>query len=347
MREWMNALPRYEVLKGMKYLVTGGSGFIGTHLIEELLARNCELLNIDIAPPKIETHGSFWKQVDILDPVELQRAFLDFMPTHVIHLAARTDTDGHTLDGYEVNTKGTGNVLAAIKATGSVQRVIITSTQFVNQYHGTPRDEFDFAPHTAYGKTKVITEQLTRQAELEPVWTIIRPTNIWGPWHLRYPHEFWRILGKGLYFHPGNRRIVRSYGYVKNVVYQIMRIFASMPEAVSSRVYYVGDEPIELLAWVNGFSVRQTGRRVRVVPAVLLRALALFGDALALLHVRFPLTSSRFRSMTTSNAVSMAETIKAFGQPPFSLEDGIEDTVKWLRLHYPEIVKTEQPPRFD
>lgn len=329
----------------MKCLVTGGSGFIGTHLIEELLARNCELLSIDIAPPKIETHGEFWKQVDILEPAALQRAFLEFMPTHVIHLAARTDTDGHTLDGYEVNTQGTGNVLAAIKATDSVQRVIITSTQFVNQYHGTPRDEFDFAPHTTYGESKVITEQLTRQADLEPVWTIIRPTNIWGPWHLRYPHEFWRILGKGLYFHPGNRRITRSYGYVKNVVYQIMWIFASTPEAVASRVYYVGDEPIELLDWVNGFSIRQTGHRVRVVPAVLLRGLALFGDALALINVRFPLTSSRFRSMTTSNAVSMSETIKAFGQPPFSLEDGIEDTVKWLSLHYPEIVKTEKRQR--
>lgn len=347
MREWMNASPPYEVSEEVKYLVTGGSGFIGTHLIEELLVRKCELRNIDIAPPKVETHGAFWKQVDILNPADLQRTFLDFMPTHVIHLAARTDTDGHTLDGYEVNTKGTENVLAAIKATKSVRRVIITSTQFVNQYHGTPEDEFDFAPHTAYGESKVITEQLTRQAGLEPVWTIIRPTNIWGPWHLRYPHEFWRILGEGLYFHPGNRRIVRSYGYVKNVVYQIMQIFAARPEAVSSKVYYVGDEPIELLAWVNGFSIRQTGRRVRIVPAVLLRMLALFGDALALLHIRFPLTSSRFRSMTTSNAVSMAATMKAFGQPPFSLDDGIEDTVEWLRWHYPGIVKTGQSPRSD
>lgn len=340
-------MPPFEMTKQAKYLVTGGSGFIGTHLIEELLAGSCELLNIDIAPPKIDTHRSFWKHVDIMDPAGLERTFVDFMPTHVIHLAARTDTDGKTLDGYEVNTRGTANVLAAIKATDSVQRVVITSTQFVNQYHGTPADDFDFAPHTAYGESKVITEQLTRQAGLEPVWTIIRPTNIWGAWHLRYPHEFWRILGKGLYFHPGNRRIVRSYGYVKNVVYQIMRVFASPPEAVSSRVYYVGDEPIELLAWVNGFSIRQTGRRVRVVPAVLLRALALFGDVLALIHVRFPLTSSRFRSMTTSNAVSMAETIKAFGPPPFSLEDGIEETVEWLRLHYPEIVKTEPTLRVD
>ena len=341
----MNALPPYEVPEEVKYLVTGGSGFIGTNLIEELLEQGHELLNIDIAAPKIEAHGSFWKRVDILDLERLRRAFLDFMPTHVIHLAARTDTDGRHLDEYEVNTRGTENVLAAIRGTASVQRVIVTSTQFVNQYHGTPKDEFDFAPHTAYGESKVITEELTRQAKLEAVWTIIRPTNIWGPWHLRYPHEFWRILGKGLYLHPGSGQIVRSYGYVKNVVYQIMRIFESMPESVSSRVYYVGDEPIELLAWVNGFSIRQTGKRVRVVPAHFLRALALLGDALALLHVGFPLTSSRFRSMTTSNPVSMAETMKVLGQPPFSLEDGIADTVRWLRRHHPKLVRIDQPLR--
>lgn len=340
-------MPPYEVSEKVKYLVTGGSGFIGTNLIEELLKQDHALLNIDIAPPKIEAHGSFWKRVDILDLERLKRAFLDFMPTHVIHLAARTDTDGRHLDEYEVNTRGTENVLAAIRGTASVQRVIVTSTQFVNQYHGTPKDEFDFAPHTAYGESKVITEQLTRQAKLEAVWTIIRPTNIWGPWHLRYPHEFWRILGKGLYFHPGGGRVVRSYGYVKNVVYQIMRIFEAMPASVSSRVYYVGDEPIELLAWVNGFSIRQTGRNVRVVPAPLLRALALLGDALALLHVRFPLTSSRFRSMTTSNAVSMKETMAAFGAPPFSLEEGVEDTIGWLRLHYPKIVRIDVALRPD
>lgn len=323
----------------MKYLITGGSGFIGTNLIEELRERDHELLNLDIMPPKIGAHRSFWKHVDILDRQQLQAAFLEFMPTHVIHLAARTDTDGHCLAEYEVNTRGTEYVLAAIAATGSVQRVIITSTQFVNQYHGTPRDDFDYAPHTSYGESKVITEQLTRQAGLASVWTIIRPTNIWGPWHLRYPHEFWRILGKGLYFHPGNARIVRSYGYVKNVVYQILKIFESVPEKVTSSVFYVGDEPIELLDWVNGFSIRQTGKRVRVVPAVLLRGLALFGDLLGRMHIRFPLTSSRFRSMTTSNAVSMAATLDAFGPPPFSLDDGIEDTVKWLAQHHPELVR--------
>ncbi len=323
----------------MKYLITGGSGFIGTNLIEELLAQGHELVNVDIVSPKSETHEPFWKEVDILDLGGLLSVFKKFRPDFVVHLAARTDTVGTHLDDYVVNTKGTENVLAAIKAVDSIQRTAITSTQFVNQYSGVPKDDFDFAPHTVYGESKVINEQMTRRANLQCAWTIIRPTNVWGPWHSRYPHEFWRILGKGLYFHPGGKSVVRSYGYVKNVVYQIIKIFAADSELVSSQVFYVGDEPIDLIDWVNGFSIGQTGKCVRVIPSSVLRIMALSGDMLAMLNIKFPITSSRFKSMTTSNDVPMDKTVRAFGVPPYTLEGGIRDTVEWLKVYYPELVR--------
>lgn len=325
----------------MKYLVTGGSGFIGTNLIEQLLKQGQEIINIDIYPPKIDAHASFWEKMDILNLDGLLSVFQKFRPDFVIHLAARTDTVSNCLDDYSVNTKGTENVLAAINATDSIRRVIITSSQFVNQYNDIPKDDFDFAPHTVYGESKVINEQMTRQANLKCVWTIIRPTNIWGPWHLRYPYEFWNVLSKGLYFHPGKRNVVRSYGYVKNVVYQIIKIIESDTKLVASKVYYVGDDPIELLDWVNAFSIGQTGKRVRVIPTSLVRTLALFGDLLSLFHIKFPLTSSRFKSMTTSNGAPMTSTIKAFGLPPYTLEGGVKDTIDWMRLHHPTLVKTK------
>jgi GlcNAc-P-P-Und epimerase len=325
----------------MKYLVTGGSGFIGTNLIEQLLKQGHEIVNVDINPPKIEAHASYWKEMDIMNLEGLLAIFCAYRPDYVIHLAARTDTVGTRLEEYVVNTKGTENVLAAIKATDSIQRAIITSTQFVNQYNGIPKDDFDFSPHTVYGESKVINEQMTRQANLKCAWTIIRPTNIWGPWHLRYPHEFWRILGKGLYFHPGVKNVVRSYGYVKNVVYQIIKICEADLELVASQVYYVGDEPIDQFDWVNGFSIGQTGKGVRVIPTFVVRTMALCGDLLALLNIKFPITSSRFKSMTTSNGVPMVKTIKAFGLPPYTLESGIKDTVEWLKMYYPTLVKVK------
>lgn len=323
----------------MRYLITGGSGFIGSNFIEELVKVNGEILNVDIKAPNIASHMPFWRQQDILDFPGLLAVFREFQPTHVIHLAARTDTYGTSIDEYEVNTTGSKNLLDAIKKTASVQRALITSTQFVNQYNGKPRDDLDFAPHTIYGESKVITEQLTRAAELDCVWTIIRPTNIWGPWHLRYPHEFWRILGKGLYFHPGGGRVMRSYGYVKNVVWQMMQMCNAPAETVGGHVFYVGDEPIDLLDWVNGFSMRQIGREVIVVPGPLIKVLALLGDFLKHVGVQFPITSSRFKSMTTSNDAPMDLTFQTFGRPPYSLQAGVDETVAWLRKEHPSLVK--------
>lgn len=324
----------------MRYLVTGGSGFIGIHLVEELIKEGHDVMNIDIEQPKIEGHQSCWYNCNILDKNKLIEAFNGFKPTHVVHLAARTDTLSDDLDDYICNTDGTDNMLAAIKATNSIERVIIASTQFVNQYHGAPKHDQDFAPHTAYGQTKVINEKATRAADLQCIWTIIRPTNIWGPWHPRYPQEFWRILGKGMYIHPGGETVMRSYGYVKNVVYQIIKMCAAAPDKVNAKVYYVGDAPIDLLDWVNGFSVRQTGKKVRIVPRIIIRQLAYVGDILSIVRIKFPITSSRYKSMTTSNDAPMEPVLQEFGQPPYSLADGIQETVEWLKIYHPDLVSS-------
>jgi hypothetical protein len=116
------------------------------------------------------------------------------------------------------------------------------------------------------------------------------------------------------------------------------RILNAPTPQVSGQVYYVGDEPIDLLDWVNEFSLTQRGKPVRVVPAVLLRVLARSGDVLKRMGIGFPITSSRYRSMTTSNEISMRRTIETFGMPPFSLRDGVVQTVDWLRQYHPSLV---------
>ena len=319
-------------------LVTGGSGFIGTNLIGALEGAGARIVNIDSRPPADARQRGHWIEADILDTSKLAEIFASQRPTQVIHLAARTDVDGKTLGDYEVNTRGTSNVLDAAERAGSVRRLIVTSTQFVHQFHGKPMHDQDFAAHTVYGESKVETERLTRAANLSCTWSIVRPTNIWGPWHPRYPAEFWRVIAEGQYLHPGRREVIRSYGYVGNVAWQMMRILESPDALVSKKVFYVGDRPIDLLDWVNGFSRAQTGRDVTIVPRIAVRSLALAGDLFKLVGVRFPITSSRYASMTTDNAADMEQTFAVLGEPPHSLEDGIARTVEWMRQHHPRLV---------
>ena len=318
----------------MKILITGGSGFIGTNAIDVFSTIATAILNYSLHPPLNQEQTRYWRQGDIMDRSALNAAFNEFAPTHVLHLAARAECDENTTveEGYAVNTTGTQNVLDAIKATTSVDRVVITSSQFVCGPGRLPKNDRDYFPATVYGQSKALTEQLTRAADLPVTWTIVRPTNIWGPWHMRYRREFWRVVERGLYIHPGRKPVIRCYGYVKNVVDQIRRIFQAPREKVHGKTIYLGDPPADLYEWTNGFSRALTGRSVRIAPRWLLRSLALAGDIpSALTGKPFFINSSRYRSMTTDYSTPMEETFRLLGDNPYNLEQGIAETVDWLR----------------
>jgi GlcNAc-P-P-Und epimerase len=318
----------------MRILITGGSGFIGTSAIETLSRHAEAILNYSIHAPLNPEQTSYWRAGNILDSAATTATFREFQPDAVLHLAARTECDENTTveEGYRANTEGTQNVLEAARATPSVRRAIITSSQFVCAPGRLPKSDTDYFPETVYGQSKVITEQMTRGSNLSCCWTIIRPTNIWGPWHMRYRREFWRVVEHGLYVHPGRKPVIRCYGYVKNVVYQIQRILEADANLVRGQTFYLGDRPIDLFDWVNGFAKALTGREARIVPRPLMRALALLGDISTYLTGRpFLISSSRFRSMTTDYETPMKRTFDLFGENPYTLEAGIEETVKWLR----------------
>jgi GlcNAc-P-P-Und epimerase len=320
----------------MKILITGASGFIGTNAIDEFSKDGHTILNYSLHSPLKPEQREYWLAGDILDPRATKKPFQEFQPDWVLHLAARAECDENTTveKGYRVNIEGTQNVLDAIRETPSVERAIITSSQFVCGPGPLPKNDTDYFPATVYGESKAITEKLTRAANLPMCWTIIRPTNIWGPWHMRYRREFWRVVERGLYVHPGRKPVIRCYGYVGNVVHQIQKIFEAPRDLVNRRTIYLGDPPINLFDWTDGFSRALRGRGVRVVPRWLMRVLALLGDIPSRLTGKpFLINSSRLRSMTTDYTTPMPETFKLLGPNPYSLDEGIRETVEWLRAY--------------
>ena len=116
-----------------KILVTGGSGFIGTNLIEHLSKdTQYEIQNIDIVKPKISAQDKYWVQVDLRKHDAVIAAVEAFAPDYVIHLGARTDLNGKTLQDYDANMGGVSNLLDAIEAVGTVKRAIFASSMYVS-----------------------------------------------------------------------------------------------------------------------------------------------------------------------------------------------------------------------
>ena len=111
-----------------KILLTGASGFIGTNLLEDLLAKGYEVKNLDWNEPKIPARKNLWENVNIINYEDFEKAVVGFNPDYIVHLAARTDLDGKTLEDYDQNITGVENLMKIIHKLPNLKKIIITST---------------------------------------------------------------------------------------------------------------------------------------------------------------------------------------------------------------------------
>jgi nucleoside-diphosphate-sugar epimerase len=321
------------MLEGKRVLVTGGSGFMGTHLMKSLITAGVDVVNFDRKPPSIEGHARYWREVDLCNAMQLSEEYVRYSPHLVVHLAARTDLDESAdISDYDDNIGAVENLLREVESCEDTERVLVTSSMLVCALGYKPTSDTDYNVSTVYGRSKVMTEEITRNSGLSKTWCIIRPATIWGAWHYGLKAGFFGILSRGLYVHPGRKPLLKSYGYVENSVHQILGLLQAPANSILGRTFYISDAQLDLLSWVNGFSRGLRGKEVIVVPVLLLRVIALAGDVFVKLGVKsFPMTSFRLNNMTTENIVNTDGIFDVTGQPPYSMEEGIERTLAWLK----------------
>ena len=314
----------------MKVLVTGGSGFIGTNVVDYYLSKGWEVANVDLNVPKHDKAKACWVQCDITDKETLVAVVQDFQPDYIIHLAARTDLDGKTVDDYQANTIGVENILKAAAKIDRLKKILITSSMLVCHTGYQPQNQFDYAPTTRYGESKVITERLVWQSPPTCDWAILRPTSMWGPWFGVPYRNFFDMVKAGMYFHIGHRSCTKTYGYIENAVYQIDQLLMNPTPDDNNKVFYLGDEPaIFIEEWANQIA-GEIGRKVPRVPYTLVRVAALFGDLLGSVGIHFPMTSFRLKNMTTDNIINLDNTMKIAPHPPVDRLKGIKRTLEWM-----------------
>ena len=327
--------------KDYRILVTGGSGFIGTNLIEYLLEnyKPIDILNIDIADPKIKDHYSLWKKVDILDKEKLSSTIKSFNPTHVVHLAAKPSLYGKTIEDFPEIVQGTENLVLALNDNKSVKRFIHVSTQFVCYPGVYPQSDDDYSPYSIYGLSKVESEKIIKSIDPSFEWLILRPTNIWGPWHPSYPYEMWPYLKKRYYMHPGYSKVVKHYGFVINVCYQISEFLFNVDiNKVSKKAFYTTDPKITSEEWLNAFSVALSGKKINRIPKFIWFVLASFGSLVKALKINFPVDLGRYFRTTVNENLPVEKTIELmdYDANAIKLDEAVKLTVDWLKTNLNE-----------
>jgi UDP-glucose 4-epimerase len=173
----------------MKALVTGGAGFIGSHLVDKLISRGNEVFIIDNLSTgsvnNIHPLATLYK-IDICDKA-VKEIFLKIKPDVVFHLAAQADVTQSVLyPGYDANVNiiGTINILEACREA-KVKKLIFASTSAV---YGEVQNELIteqnmVSPISYYGLSKLTAESYIRQYYklYQLPYTIFRYANVYGP----------------------------------------------------------------------------------------------------------------------------------------------------------------------
>jgi UDP-glucose 4-epimerase len=174
----------------MRVLVTGGAGFIGSHLTDALVARGDAVEVVDDMsagrPGRVPEQAVVHK-ISVSDAAGLTALVADFAPNVICHLAGRIDVRSsvaHPADDAQVNVVGTVNVLEAARAAGA--RVLLASTGAVIYGRDAPIPSMEDVlplPESPYGVAKHCAEQyvLLYNRLHRTSHAVLRFANVYGP----------------------------------------------------------------------------------------------------------------------------------------------------------------------
>jgi nucleoside-diphosphate-sugar epimerase len=311
-------------------LITGGSGFIGTNLIE-YFKPDYELYNIDIVAPREPTQEEFYIQGSVLDCEFMTQTIKSISPDIIIHLAAETAIDDSkpVERAYPVNVNSMDVLHTAINAI-NLDKLLVFSSQYVCN-SSTPTSELytQYYPYTSYGKSKVILEQKTKKIN-STGWVICRPTYVWGGYFTNNFSQLCDAINGGKYLHPSGKPVIRTYVSIANLCWQVGKII-QLP--LSGEILYLSDKPIDSWEFVNTLSNVMRGKNAKRINRFSLKIMCDIGEIINLLPIYFPLNKFRYKNMTTDYIVPIDKTEAMLGCAPYSLKESALQFNEWFQSH--------------
>ena len=252
----------------MQVLVTGGTGFVGAHLVRRLLCRGHQVRSLDINPglfdEELRRAGATLLTGSVTEAADVDAAMRGC--DLVYHLASPFGDILQPNRAYwDIEVNGTRNILEAAERLG-VRRVIHCSTQGVHGIITNPpgNEESPIAPRDYYCYSKVEGERVCQQFIAKGMdIVIVRPTSVYGPGDIRGWLQLFRMVSKGWFLMIGSGSTLNHPVYVENLV-DLFELSGTSPTA-KGRVYLAGDEEAVTLTQLVKNVGSATGAQVRVL----------------------------------------------------------------------------------
>lgn len=313
----------------MKIVVTGGSGFIGTRLIEVLLEENHDVKIFDKRPsvtyPELVTIG------DVRDQEALIEAFrgVDI----VYHLAAEHADNVTPVSLYEdVNVGGAVNIVAALEANQIKNLVFTSSVAIYGRHQIHPDESFEAQPTNEYGRTKYEAEKIfTAWAKKAPEnsLTIVRPAVVFGERNVGNVHRLIEQIAKKRFVMVGNGENKKSMGYVGNISLFLaskahakpgidIYNFAGKPDLSSAEIVAIITDELNLKHTIP-----------HVPEWIGLMGGYLFDILSKITGKKYPISTVRIKKFTADTTVSTDKLIKSGFVDKYGLEEGLRRMIKY------------------
>lgn len=317
-------------MKG-KYLLFGGSGFIGHHLMGLINANHGNPPFVfDIKPPILETKN--FENIDVRDTIETK-----YTPSSndvIFNLAAVHRTPGHSSNEYfETNLLGAENVCNYARKHNITTIVFTSSIATYGTYEAQKWEETIPMPDIPYGISKLSAEYIHKLWQQEDTKNrrliIIRPGVVFGEFEQGNFTRLINSISKKSFFYPGRKDTIKACIYVKDLVNIMLQMAEKEKEGVS--IYNMTYEPapsIEDICKVIGDKGNLKQPKI-ILPSIILLIISKVIYSLTKIEGIHP---ERVKKLMISNNINGTKLNDKYTLQ-YGLEDGILDWMKDTSFH--------------
>jgi len=317
-----------------KILVTGGTGFIGSHLVEALVKRGYKvrcLVREKSDVKHLKDLGVELVYGDICDENSLKNAVQGV--SVVFHLAGILGRWGVPKEVYwDIHVKGTENLLKACIENGVKRIIYCSSAGVLGPIEKPPADEsYPYNPSNIYEKTKAEAEKAILNCKEKLEVTVIRPEFVYGPRDMHVLRLFDSIQ-KGRFFIIGDGESLLHPTYIDDLI-QGFLLCLENEESIGEIYLITGETPVKVrdLVAMIAEELGVSPPKIHVPKWLAYMAAILFESASRLFNFEPPITLSQVKFFTQHRAFDYSKAKSELGYCPINLKKGIRKTVSWYR----------------